>query len=76
MNRSIKIIKSAQRAVESRVAEVKAQPQREPSSHPNREMASRVGAWVKEFKQRRVADPRRAFASLFAEPTPVLNQPS
>jgi hypothetical protein len=71
MNKRIRVIKSAQRGVEGSARE--AQPQQgEQSSHPNRETASRVGAWVREFKQRRVADPRRAFASLFSEP--ALNQ--
>ena len=70
-NKKIRVIKSAQRAVEGSATEIRAQHAGQ-TRHPNREMASRVGAWVKEFKERRVADPRRAFASLFAEP--ALNQ--
>lgn len=70
-NKKIRVIKSAQRAVEGSATEARAQNDGQ-SRQPNREMASRVGAWVKEFKERRVADPRRAFASLFAEP--ALNQ--
>ena len=35
--------------------------------HTTREAAGHVAAWVKEFQQRRQVDPKRAFASLFAE---------
>ena len=65
--KKIRIIKSAQRAVAGSATQTQAHNGGQ-LRHPNRETASRVGAWVKEFKQRRVADPRRAFASLFVEP--------
>jgi hypothetical protein len=32
-----------------------------------KDAAGHVAAWVKEFQQRRKADPKRAFASLFVE---------
>jgi hypothetical protein len=70
-NRKIRIIKRTQRSVEESAPEAQAH-NGEQGSRPNRDAASRVSAWVKEFKQRSVADPRRAFASLFAEP--ALNQ--
>ena len=38
-----------------------------------REAAGNVASWVKEFRQRRRPDARRAFASLFAEPATPLN---
>jgi hypothetical protein len=74
-NKNIKVIKSAQRVGASGVAEGHVQDG-EQARHFNRDVASRVGSWVKEFKQRRSADPKRAFASLFVEPTPALNQSS
>jgi hypothetical protein len=75
-NRHIRIIKSAQRAAERSAAEGKAQNGGEKARSSGLDAASRVGAWVKEFKQRRNVDPRRAFASLFAEPAHALNQSS
>lgn len=66
-NRKIRVVKRTQRGVEQSAPEAQAQ-NGEQSRRPNLDAASRVSAWVKEFKQRRVVDPRRAFASLFAEP--------
>ncbi|HEX8772486.1 MAG TPA: hypothetical protein VF735_02705 [Pyrinomonadaceae bacterium] len=71
-NRKIRVIKRTERGVEQSAPEAQAQGGEQDARRPNRDAASRVSAWVKEFKQRRVADPRRAFASLFAEP--ALNQ--
>lgn len=73
-NRKIRVIKRTQRGVDASAPEAQAQNGEQEARRPNRETASRVSAWVKEFKQRRVVDPRRAFASLFAEP--ALNQSS
>jgi len=70
-NRKIRVIKRTQRGVDASAPEAQAQ-NGEQARRPNRDTTSRVSAWVKEFKQRRVADPRCAFASLFAEP--ALNQ--
>ncbi|HEX8919913.1 MAG TPA: hypothetical protein VF766_00455 [Pyrinomonadaceae bacterium] len=74
-NRTIRIIKgAAQRnsATQSGVAE---NPETGSKSlkPTTREAAGNVAAWVKEFRQRRRPDARRAFASLFAEPATPLN---
>ena len=36
-------------------------------------VTSQVASWVKEFQQRRHPDPRRAFASLVADPATPIN---
>jgi len=65
-HRKIKVIKSAQREEKSS-GEVSTE--RKPSLvDKNRAVAGRVGAWVREFQQRQIVDPRRAFASLFVAP--------
>jgi xanthine dehydrogenase iron-sulfur cluster and FAD-binding subunit A len=65
--KKIKIIKNARRedspkAAEERVESSAGQPD------SNRVIAGRVSAWVREFQQRRLPDPRRAFAGLFVAP--------
>jgi hypothetical protein len=72
-NRTIRIIKGAQRnAPESGVAESPEATGKSLKQTP-REAAGNVASWVKEFRQRRRPDARRAFASLFAEPATPLN---
>jgi hypothetical protein len=65
----IKIIKRALRTGETSATAVRSQKS-ESLQHSTRKA---VTAWVKEFKQRRVADPRQAFARLFGEPASPLN---
>lgn len=65
-NRKIKVIKNAQRE-DTSSGEVRAERNPAPADK-NRAVAGRVGAWVREFQQRRIGDPRRAFASLFVAP--------
>jgi hypothetical protein len=70
-NKTIRIIKSAERrdsSVNNRSA-APAEKQRQASGG----VTSQVASWVKEFQQRRRPDPRRAFASLFADPASPLN---
>jgi hypothetical protein len=71
-NRAIRIIKGAERGN---------QPSAEKTPATNgkvvgpaaRESATGVASWVKEFRQRRRPDPRRAFAGLFADQATPLN---
>ena len=68
----IRIIKRGQRQGEKRVSETRA----EDASNLRqgaREVAGNITAWVKEFKGRRPADPRRAFEKLFVETSPSLD---
>ncbi len=65
-NRKIKVIKNAQREEKSS-EEVRTEP-KPGLADKNRAVAGRVGAWVREFQQRQIVDPRRAFASLFVAP--------
>lgn len=69
---SIKIIKRDQRDNATGTAKTGAQGSQS-LRDATREMAGNVSAWVKEFQQRSKRDPRRAFASLFAEPASPLN---
>lgn len=72
-NRAIRIIKGADRSRQSAEATNPAATA-EVTRPSAREAAGNVAAWVKEFRQRRRPDPRRAFASLFAEQaTPQLS---
>jgi hypothetical protein len=59
----IRIIKRALTAGEPEVAA--ARPQKSVSVQQSTRKV--VATWVREFKQRRVTDPRQAFASLFGE---------
>jgi hypothetical protein len=73
-NNPIRIIKRADRAGKSEMGEARAA-----SASPRqrgRDVAGHVSAWVREFKQRRREDPRRAFASLFIDSTVPLNSVS
>jgi hypothetical protein len=69
----IRIIKRGQRQGENRVAETGAPEDVSNLRHGAREVAGNITAWVKEFKGRRPADPRQAFAKLFAETSPTLD---
>jgi hypothetical protein len=62
-NKTIRIIKSAERRSELPANKSEATENTRPS---NASVTSQVASWVKEFQQRRRPDPRRAFASLFA----------
>jgi hypothetical protein len=71
-NRTIRIVKGAQRGNQS--GEAKTAVTESANARPTtREVAGNVASWVKEFRQRRRPEPRRAFASLFAEPASPLN---
>lgn len=67
-NRKIKIIKSAQRGNNESVVKQEQAERRTGATDSNRAIAGRVSTWVREFQQRRIVDPRRAFASLFVAP--------
>jgi hypothetical protein len=71
-NRAIRIIKGAERGGQSIATTPTATNAEAPKQTP-RDMAANVATWVKEFRQRRTPDPRRAFAGLFAEPATPLN---
>lgn len=68
----IRVIKREQRADAAETAKTGAQGSQS-LRDATREMAGNVSAWVKEFQQRSKRDPRRAFASLFAEPASPLS---
>ena len=71
-NRTIRIVKGTQRGAQA--GEAKSPAQESAGARPTtREVAGNVASWVKEFRQRRSPEPRRAFASLFAEPAAPLN---
>lgn len=71
-NRTIRIVKATQRG--NQAGEAKSPATETANVRPTtREVASNVASWVKEFRQRRRPEPRRAFASLFAEPASPLN---
>jgi len=68
-NKTIRIVKSAERK-DSLVNKSAATESTRPA---NNGVTSQVASWVKEFQQRRRPDPRRACASLFADPASPLN---
>ena len=65
-NKKIRIIKREDKGSRSKVAETAASS-RENLRQTTREVTGQVTAWVREAQQRRPADPRRAFASLFVK---------
>jgi hypothetical protein len=65
---SIKILKRGQRDAAPVAAETRGAQSSRGTRQATREVAEHVSAWVKEFRQRRPVDPRRAFAGLFTEP--------
>jgi hypothetical protein len=67
-NRTIRIIKGAERGSQPGGVVVSPEQKNENRKPATRDVSLNVAAWVKEFRQRRHADPRRAFASLFNEP--------
>jgi hypothetical protein len=71
-NRTIRIIKGTERGNQASV-EKSAVSKGEDVRQTAMEAAGNVASWVKEFRQRRRPDPRRAFASLFAEQAAPLN---
>lgn len=71
-NRTIRIVKRRQNG--DAASEAKSPSTESAKARPTtREVTGNVASWVKEFRQRRRPDPRRAFASLFAEPASPLN---
>lgn len=71
-NRTIRIVKGTQRG--NQPGADKSPVTESASTRPTtREVAGNVASWVKEFRQRRRPEPRRAFASLFREPASPLN---
>ncbi len=69
LNRKIKIIKNARRQDDKPEAAEGSAERGRSAPDDKRAVAGRVGAWVREFQQRRhIVDPRRAFESLFAAP--------
>ena len=72
-SRTIRIVKGTERN-NSQASGAESPETASKSSKPTtREAAGNVAAWVKEFRQRRRPDARRAFASLFGEPAKPLN---
>lgn len=72
-NRTIRIIKGAERS-NNQFGTVESPETTSKSLKPvAREAAGNVASWVKEFRQRRRPDARRAFASLFADSSTPLN---
>ena len=67
-NRTIRIIKGAERGTQPTGGANNPAAKSESKRPAAREVSMNVAAWVKEFRQRRNTDPRRAFANLFAEP--------
>jgi hypothetical protein len=72
-NRTIRIIKGTERGNQAVVEQSAASKGEDARPTTTREAAGNVSSWVKEFRQRRRPDPRRAFASLFAEQAAPLN---
>jgi hypothetical protein len=66
-DRTIRIVKATER--NNQAGDAKSVVAENAGTRPTtREVAGNVASWVKEFRQRRRPDARRAFASLFAEP--------
>lgn len=70
-NRTIRIIKSTERNGSSPNQDASRETEQKRQSGTG--VTSQVASWVKEFQQRRRPDPRRAFASLFADTATPLN---
>jgi len=70
---SIRIVKRGQRPNHSSEAEERRAPDNKQTRQSGREVANNVKAWVREFQERRAAEPRKAFAKLFGEPASPLN---
>ena len=70
---SIRIVKRGQRPSQSSEAEERRAPDNKQTRQSGREVANNVKAWVREFQERRAAEPRKAFAKLFGEPASPLN---
>ena len=67
----IRVVKRGQRRSESRPTETPADAGNN-LRRSARDAADSVASWVREFKERRPADPRKAFARLFGESSPTL----
>lgn len=72
MSKNIRIIKRSQRDAKSKAAASHV-PDSKNARRAARDLTGHVAAWIDEFHQRHTPDPRRAFASLFAEPTPSID---
>ena len=68
---SIRVVKRGQRRSETRPTEPSAEAGHN-LRRSARDAADSVASWVREFKERRPADPRKAFARLFVESSPSL----
>lgn len=68
----IRIIKRDERQGGRRSETEKSQPNGTGKRHNGREIAENVKVWVREFQERRAADPRHAFEQLFGEPSSPL----
>ncbi len=68
LNRKIKIIKNARRQDDKPEAAEGSAERGRSAPDDKRAVAGRVGAWVREFQQRQIVDPRRAFARVFVAP--------
>jgi hypothetical protein len=72
-SRTIRIVKGAGKSNQASTAESVSTAENKSVRPAAREVAGNVASWVKEFRQRRRPEPRRAFASLFAEPANSLS---
>jgi hypothetical protein len=72
----IRIIKKGERDIQPTVENAHAPNVESSVRQATRDVAVQVGAWVKEFQQRRRPDARRAFAGLFGEPASTLGSVS
>ena len=68
----IRIVKRGQKQSQSSDPENRVQDQNQ-ARQSGREVANNVKTWIREFQERRAAEPRKAFAKLFGEPASPLN---
>ncbi|HJR07859.1 MAG TPA: hypothetical protein VJ842_11400 [Pyrinomonadaceae bacterium] len=70
MSKNIRVIKRSQRDAQDKTANagISRVPNTDSARQAARDITGHVATWIKEFQGRRTPDPRRAFASLFAEP--------
>ena len=74
MSTNIRVIKRNERNAKNDAAAQKnrAADSQQTARQAARDFTGHVTTWIKEFQGRRTPDPRRAFASLFAEPATSL----
>ena len=66
---SIRVIKHNQRQVAGNSSTESVAPRSSAIGRSARDAADNVAMWVREFRERRPVDPRKAFANLFVEPS-------